>query len=104
MRILLTGLVLIVFAAPSLAVAGPAADFNARCATCHRANANMLKKAKLLKVDPGKLALRTSRMDRDEMIAITEKGRDKMPAFEDALTREQIEGIVDYILALKNRR
>jgi len=98
------GLVLFALIAPSVAWANPAIDFNAQCAACHRANANLPKKAKLLNVDPGQLALRNSKMSRDEMIAITEKGRDKMPAFEKQLTRQQIEDIVDYIIALKNRK
>ena len=78
-------------------------DFNAKCAKCHRANKNLPKQAKFLEVDPAKLALRTSKMNRDEMIAIIEKGRDKMPAFEKELTKEQIVDIVDYITFLKKR-
>ena len=55
------------------------------------------KTARLLKVDPKKLALTASQMSREEMIAITEKGKDKMPAFEKELTKEQIMGIMDYM-------
>lgn len=104
MRVLMIAFVLFAWTAPSSALANPGVDFNAKCATCHRANANLLKKAKSLKVDPRKLTLRTSRMTRDGMIAITEKGKDKMPAFEGELTRQQIEDIVDYVIALKNRK
>ncbi len=43
---------------------------------------------------------RQVKMNRDEMIAIIEKGKDKMPAFEKELTKEQIAAIIDYILRL----
>lgn len=78
-------------------------DFNAKCAKCHRATKALLKTAKSLGVDPGKLALRASKMNRDEMIAIIEKGRDKMPGFEKELTKEQIANIADYIVFLKKK-
>jgi mono/diheme cytochrome c family protein len=104
MKKMLVLLVLVVFTSPTAALADPKIDFNARCATCHRANANLPKIAKSLKVDPVKLSLRSSRMNREEMIAITEKGRDKMPGFEKELTQEQIADIVDYIIALKKRK
>jgi mono/diheme cytochrome c family protein len=45
-----------------------------------------------------KIALSASKMNRDEMIAITEKGKNVMPAYKDKLTKDQITGIVDYIL------
>jgi mono/diheme cytochrome c family protein len=54
-------------------------------------------------VSPKKLALTASQMKREEMIAIIEKGKDKMPAFEKELTREQIIAIVDYILSLPKK-
>ncbi|PKN19135.1 MAG: hypothetical protein CVU71_10185 [Deltaproteobacteria bacterium HGW-Deltaproteobacteria-6] len=96
-------LLITIFAMPVAGFADPKVDFNAKCAKCHRTNKNILKQAKLLNVHPEKLTLRTSKMTRDEMIAITEKGKDKMPGFEKDLTRQQIEDIIEYILALKNR-
>jgi len=78
-------------------------DYNAKCAKCHRENKALPKMAKSLGVEPGKLTLRTSTMDRDEMIAIVEKGRDKMPGFENELTKGRITDIVDYIIFLKSR-
>jgi mono/diheme cytochrome c family protein len=77
--------------------------FNVKCAKCHRATKSLPKTAQSLGIDPGKLALRSSKMNRDEMIAIIEKGRDKMPGFEKELTKEQITDLVDYILFLKKR-
>lgn len=79
-------------------------DFNAKCAKCHRTTKALPNTAKLLGVHPAKLALRASTMNREEMIAIIEKGRDKMPGFEKELTKEQITEIVDYIIFLKNRK
>ena len=38
-----------------------------------------------------------SKMSKEDMITIIEKGRDKMPGFEKELTKEQIAGIVDYL-------
>jgi mono/diheme cytochrome c family protein len=78
-------------------------DFNLKCAKCHGATKSLPKTAKLLGVDPEKLALRGSKMTRDEMIAIIEKGRDKMPGFEKEMTKAQITDIADYIIFMKKR-
>jgi mono/diheme cytochrome c family protein len=103
MKKLLITLVLIMFAIPSVALADASIDYKTKCAACHGAKANLLPKtARLLKVDPKKLALKASDMSREEMIAIIEKGRDKMPGFEKELTKEQITDIVDYVIALRN--
>lgn len=97
-------LVVAAMAAPAAALANPRIDFNAKCAKCHRANKSLPKTAKALGVAPAKLALRASNMTREEMVAIVEKGREKMPGFEKELTKEQIADIVDYIIQLKNRK
>ena len=104
MKKMLVSFVIVVFAAPSIALADGKSDYHAKCAACHGANANLLPKmARLLKADPKKLALKTSTLSRDEMITTIEKGRDKMPGFEKELTREQIEAVVDYVLGLGNK-
>ncbi len=90
------------FAVPSVVIADLKTDYKTKCASCHGANANLLPKtARLLKVDPKKLALKASTMTKEEMIGIVEKGRNKMPAFEKELTKEQIIAIVDYLIALR---
>jgi len=104
MKYVLSLLMIAVLSTPVAGFADPKVDFNAKCAVCHRTNANLMKQARLLKVHPGKLALQTSKMTKEEMIAITEKGKDKMPGFEKDLTRKQIEDIIDYVLALNNRK
>jgi mono/diheme cytochrome c family protein len=104
-KILFTAFVLVLFSVPTVVLADGASDFKTKCAACHGAGGNLLPKtARLLKADPKKLALKASQMNRDEMIAITEKGRDKMPAFEKELTQEQIADIADYIIAIKNKK
>jgi cytochrome c5 len=101
-KILIT-FVLIVFAIPSIVLADAGIDYKTKCAACHGAQAKLLPKtARLLKVDPKKLALRASTMSKEEMIAIIEKGRNKMPGFEKELTKEQITDIVDLLIGLRN--
>jgi mono/diheme cytochrome c family protein len=102
MKKLLITLALVMFAVPSVAFADVSIDYKTKCAACHGAQANLLPKtARLLKVDPKKLALKASTMDRDEMVTIIEKGRDKMPGFEQELTKEQIAALVDYLISLR---
>jgi mono/diheme cytochrome c family protein len=104
MKKLFVTVVMIMFLTPSFANADGRLDYKMKCATCHGAQGNLLPKtARLQKVDPRKLALKASNMNRDEMIAITEKGKDKMPGFEKELTKDQITAVVDYVLALKNQ-
>jgi mono/diheme cytochrome c family protein len=104
MKKFLVSLVLIVFAVPIVALADGAGDYQANCAGCHGAKTNLLPRmAQLMKVAPEKMALQISKMNKEEMIAITQKGKDKMPGFEKSLTKEQIGGIVDYIFTMKKR-
>lgn len=104
MKKLFIPIVLLALASPATVTADPKVDFNAKCSACHRANRNLIKVARTLKVDPIKLSLGASEMTREEMIAITEKGKDKMPGFGKEMTREQISEVIDYINALKNRK
>ena len=105
MKNILMMLVLVIFTIPSLALAGVGIDYKTKCAACHGAQANLLPKmARLLKVDPKKLALTASKMNKEEMIAVIEKGRNKMPSFEKELSREQIADLVDFLIALRNRK
>ena len=104
MKKLFVAFIMILFTAPAIGLANGGSDFKAKCAACHGAEGNLLPKtARLLKVDPKKLALKVSQMNREEMIEITEKGRDKMPTFEKELTKAQIADIIDYILAFRRK-
>jgi mono/diheme cytochrome c family protein len=98
-------LVLLFCSVPAIAIADGRTDYNARCAGCHGANANVqTEKAKALKMVVRKLSLRASPMDKAGMIATVEKGRGMMPAFENDLTKEQAAAIVDYVRALSKKK
>lgn len=98
MKMLLISLITFVFASPTAALADGRIDYRSHCASCHGANAFMaVKMARKLGVDPRKLTLLASEMSREEMIAITETGKGKMPGFDQKLTKEQIADIVGYI-------
>jgi mono/diheme cytochrome c family protein len=104
MKKLLITFILVLFAVPTVGLADGKSDFKAKCAACHGAGGNLLPKtARLLKVDPKKLALKASQMSSEEMIAIVEKGKDKMPGFEKEMTKEQITAIVDYVMGLSKQ-
>jgi len=104
MKNLFVAVIAVLFMAPTVGLADGVSDYKSKCAACHGAKANLLPKtARLLKVDPRKLALTASQMNKEEMIQITEKGKDKMPAFEKELTKDQITSIIDYVMALKKK-
>ena len=97
-------LVLIVFAIPTIALADSKADYDAKCTTCHGGDAKTnTRRAKMLNIDPTKLYLPASQKNKAEMIAIIEKGKDKMPSFENVLTKDQIIAIVDYVKSLSKK-
>ena len=105
MKNFFVSLAILVLSLPAFALADAGLDFKTKCAECHGANANLLPKmARLQKVDPKKLALLASSLTRDQMIAVVEKGRNQMPAFEKELTKEQIAAIVDYVTSLKKKK
>jgi mono/diheme cytochrome c family protein len=89
----------LVFSTWSLADSG--ADFKAKCAMCHGADGKgdtaMGKKFGLK--DMGSADVQ-GKSDADLNTIIT-KGKDKMPAYDGKLTKEQIDGLVKYIRTLK---
>ena len=99
--------ILVTFFMPVIAFADGRADYRANCASCHSAYPNGypdFEKAKAMKVSQKKLALSASEMSRDEMIAITEKGKGAMPGYKDKLAKDQITGIVDYIISAVKKK
>jgi mono/diheme cytochrome c family protein len=105
MKKLWIAFVLIMLAAPAGARADANIDYKTKCAACHGGQAKLPPKtARLLKVDPRKLTLTASEMSKEEMIAIIKKGRNKMPGFENELTKEQIIGIVDLLIGLRSEK
>ena len=104
MKKILIPFILLSFTAPSIALADGRADYNTHCVSCHRGSPQTnIRRAKLLNIDPDKLFLKNSKMTREEMIAVTEKGKNRMTGFEGKLTKEQITDIVDFILSAKGK-
>lgn len=98
MKKIIIPLILLCLCVPTLVLADGMQDFKTHCFSCHGGNAKTnVRRANMLKIDPTKLYLPASKMNREEMIAIIEKGKDKMPAFEGKLTKSQISDLVDYI-------
>lgn len=92
-------------AAPPDGIAGGRIDYRAKCASCHGANAlTTIRTARKLGIDPKRLSLMDNTLTRDEMIAITEKGKDKMPGFEKELSKERIGAVIDYVLDYRAKR
>jgi mono/diheme cytochrome c family protein len=90
------------FLSPVVSFADGKMDYNAKCAACHALKAKSLPKtARQFKIDPRKSDLTESKISREEMVTIIEKGKDKMPGFEKELSKQQIEAIIDYVLMLK---
>lgn len=89
----------LVFSTWSLADSG--ADFKAKCAMCHGADGKgdtaMGKKFGLKDMASADVQ---GKSDADLNTIIT-KGKDKMPAYDGKLTKEQIDGLVKYIRTLK---
>ena len=105
MKTFLQVLVLIMAAAPGTALADGRGDYNAHCAGCHGAHGNVqTEKAKALKMDVRKLALKFSTKNRDETMAIIAKGKGAMPSFGKQLSKDRIAAIADYVIALRKQR
>lgn len=85
--------VLVLFLLPVIAQADGKGDYNTKCAACHA------PKAKVQKISD----LEVSKMTRDEMIAVTQKGKGIMPGYEKDLSQAQIEAVIDYVLTLKEK-
>jgi mono/diheme cytochrome c family protein len=104
MKKILIPFLLFVFIVPTTALAGGQDDFKANCTECHGGSAKTnLRRANMLKIDPKKLYLPASEMNKDEMITIIDKGKDQMPSFGKKLTKEQIMDLVNYVLSLKKK-
>jgi mono/diheme cytochrome c family protein len=85
----------------TLALADSAGDYKARCAMCHgpdgKGDTAMGKKFGLKDLGSAEVQ---GQSDADLGTTIT-KGKDKMPAYGDKLSKEQIDGLVKYIRSLK---
>jgi mono/diheme cytochrome c family protein len=83
------------------AFADAAADYKAKCASCHGADgkgdtpAGKGMKLKDLASDD------VQKQSDADLAGVIEKGKKPMPGYEGKLTKEQIDGLVKYIRAMK---
>ena len=93
--------VLTVAFALSTCFADAAADYKAKCATCHgpdgKGDTAMGKTMKVKDLSSPEVQ---SQSDAD-ITTIIEKGKKPMPAYEGKLTKEQIDSLVKYVRSLK---
>jgi mono/diheme cytochrome c family protein len=81
-----------------------AALYKAKCAGCHAPDGSGSTPAgKALKVSDLR-ADDTQKKTDAELIDVTAKGKDKMPAFKDKLTADQIKQLVAYIRELAKKK
>lgn len=93
--------VLTVAFALSTCFADAAADYKAKCATCHGPDGKGdTAMGKTMKVKDLGSAEVQKQSDAD-MATIIEKGKKPMPGYEGKLTKEQIDGLVKYVRSLK---
>jgi cytochrome c553 len=91
----------LVFVLSTLSFADAAADYKAKCATCHgpdgKGDTAMGKTMKVKDLGSDEVQKQSDA----ELTTIIEKGKKPMPAYEGKLTKEQIDGLVKYIRSLK---
>lgn len=93
--------VLTVAFALSTCFADAAADYKAKCATCHGPEGKGdTAMGKTMKVKDLGSAEVQKQSDAD-LTTIVEKGKKPMPGYEGKLTKEQIDGLVKYVRSLK---
>ncbi len=92
---------LLVVSAAAFAQQDGAATFKAKCVMCHGADGSgdtaMGKKVNAADLRDAKIQ---SKKD-DELAATVNKGKNKMPAFEEKLEPEQIKAVIAFIRTLK---
>jgi mono/diheme cytochrome c family protein len=93
--------VLTVAFALSTCFADAAADYKAKCATCHGPDGKGdTAMGKSMKVKDLASADVQKQSDAD-ITTIIEKGKKPMPGYEGKLTKDQIDGLVKYVRSLK---
>lgn len=93
--------VLTVAFALSTCFADAAADYKAKCATCHGPDGKGdTAMGKTMKVKDLASADVQKQSDAD-LTTIIEKGKKPMPGYEGKLTKEQIDGLAKYVRSLK---
>ena len=85
----------------STCFADAAADYKAKCATCHGPDGKGdTAMGKTMKVKDLGSAEVQKQSDAD-LTTLIEKGKKPMPGYEGKLTKEQIDGLVKYVRSLK---
>ena len=91
----------LIFALSIWTFADAAADYKAKCATCHGAEGKgdtaMGKTMKVKDLSSDEVQKQSDA----EITTIIEKGKKPMPGYEGKLTKEQIDGLVKYVRSLK---
>ena len=100
LTVLLSALAVIAIAsAPSAQAADGKALYDAKCAMCHGKDgvAKPMAKGSANLNDPKYQEAHTA----DQLVAVIEAGKGKMPAYKDKLKPEEIKAVADYVKTLK---
>ena len=101
-RMLVLALVSVSLAAPALAQSGEA-TYKSKCAMCHGADGLAASPmAKAMKV-PSVKAEDFAKLSEAEMVAATENGKGKMPAYKGKLSDAEIKEVVAYMRGLAKK-
>jgi cytochrome c6 len=91
----------LVFALSTWTFADAAADYKAKCASCHGAegkgDTTIGKNMKVKDFASDEV----QKLSDADLATVVEKGKKPMPGYEGKLTKEQIDGLVKYIRSLK---
>ena len=91
----------LIFALSTWTFADAAADYKAKCATCHgpegHGDTAMGKTMKVKDLSSDEVQKQSDA----DLTTIIDKGKKPMPGYEGKLTKEQIDGLVKYIRSLK---
>lgn len=102
-RMLMLALVSVSLAAPALAQSGGEATYKSKCAMCHGADGLAASPmAKAMKV-PSVKSEDFTKLSESEMVAATENGKGKMPAYKGKLSDAEIKEVVAYMRGLEKK-
>jgi cytochrome c6 len=95
------GLLITALAVPALAQTNGEQVYKARCAMCHGQDGLATTPVAKMMAVPSFRAPAAMKATEAQMIAITNDGKGKMPAFKGKLTSAQVEQVVAYIRKLQ---
>lgn len=100
-RLCSLGLLIAALAVPALAQTNGEQVYKARCAMCHGQDGLATTPVAKMMAVPSFRAPAAMKMTEAQMIAITNDGKGKMPAFKGKLTSAQVDQVVAYIRKLQ---